>query len=231
MSQSRALSDDQVAGELKKMTAFIHQEALEKAREIRIKADEEFAIEKSKLVRQETSSIDASYSKKFKQASMSQQITRSTVANKTRLKVLSARQALLDDLFDDARGELAGVSGKDKAAYQTILKGLLLEGLYALNEDKVAVRVRKEDRDVVKKAIAEAEKEFKEKMDSEVKVEVDEKNELPGDGAGGLSIVGGKGRIDINNTFEERLRLLESDALPAVREILFGKNQNRRFYD
>jgi len=55
---AHAMSDDQVATELKKMTAFIRQEALEKAREIQLKADEEFAIEKSKLVRQETSSID-----------------------------------------------------------------------------------------------------------------------------------------------------------------------------
>ncbi|KAL8684706.1 MAG: hypothetical protein Q9224_006177, partial [Gallowayella concinna] len=83
---AHAMSDDQVAGELKKMTAFIRQEALEKAKEIHIKADEEFAIEKSKLVRQETSSIDSQYEKKFKQAGMSQQITRSTLANKTRLK-------------------------------------------------------------------------------------------------------------------------------------------------
>lgn len=49
--------------------------------------------------------------------------------------------------------------------------------------------------------------------------------------AGGVSIVGGGGKIDINNTFEERLRLLEIDALPAVRETLFGKNANRKFYD
>lgn len=49
--------------------------------------------------------------------------------------------------------------------------------------------------------------------------------------AGGLSIVGGNGKIDINNTFEERLKLLETDALPAVRHILFGKNENRKFYD
>ena len=83
-----------MSSELKKMTAFIRQEALEKANEIQLKADEEFAIEKSKLVRQETSSIDSSYEKKFKQATMSQQITRSTVANKTRLKVLAARQEL-----------------------------------------------------------------------------------------------------------------------------------------
>ena len=49
--------------------------------------------------------------------------------------------------------------------------------------------------------------------------------------AGGVVIIGGNGKIEINNTFEERLRLLESDALPSVRQTLFGKNQNRRFYD
>ena len=42
MSQIHAMSDDQVATELRKMTAFIRQEAMEKAREIHLKADEEF---------------------------------------------------------------------------------------------------------------------------------------------------------------------------------------------
>src|ERR1700742_519446 len=106
------------------MTAFIRQEALEKAKEIQIKADEEFAIEKSKLVREETASIDAEYEKKFKQASMSQQITRSTVANKTRLKVLSARQDLLDKLFEQARSKLG--EQRKKGDYEKVLQGLIL---------------------------------------------------------------------------------------------------------
>lgn len=44
-------------------------------------------------------------------------------------------------------------------------------------------------------------------------------------------IVGSAGKIEINNTLEERLRLLEMDGLPAVREMLFGKNLNRKFFD
>lgn len=49
--------------------------------------------------------------------------------------------------------------------------------------------------------------------------------------SGGVSVVGGNGKIDINNTLDERLKLLETDALPMVRTSLFGKNDNRRFYD
>ncbi|KAL8831974.1 MAG: hypothetical protein Q9170_005068 [Blastenia crenularia] len=228
---AHAMSDDQVAGELKKMTAFIRQEALEKAKEIQIKADEEFAIEKSKLVREETSSIDSQYEKKFKQAGMSQQITRSTLANKTRIKVLSARQELLDDLFDQARSQLAA-HAKDKGKYRDMCKNLILEGMYALNENKLAVRARKEDYDVVKQAIEGAKAEYKKSMDGgEVQVELDEKNPQPEGCSGGVSIVGGGGRIDINNTLDERLKLLETDALPMVRTSLFGKNENRRFQD
>ena len=160
------------------MTAFIRQEALEKAREIQIKADEEFAIEKSKLVREESSTIDSQYEKKFKQASMSQQIMRSTVANKTRLKVLSARQALLNELFETARTRLADAT-KDTASYQSILKNLILQGAYALNEDKIAVRARTVDYDLVRKAVQEAETVYQEKVGTAVKVEIDEKNPQP----------------------------------------------------
>lgn len=167
-----------MSNELKKMTAFIRQEALEKANEIHLKADEEFAIEKSKLVRQETSAIDSAYEKKFKQASMSQQITRSTVANKTRLRLLSARQEVLNTLFDEAGKQVKDVP-KDKGKYQDILKNLTLEGAYALNEDKLQVKARKADYDILKKAIGEAESEYKSKVGNDVSISIDESDPLP----------------------------------------------------
>ncbi len=160
------------------MTAFIRQEALEKAKEIQIKADEEFAIEKSKLVREETAAIDKQYEKKFKQASMSQQITRSTLANKARLKLLSARQELLDDLFERVRSKLGEVT-KDRGRYRELLKNLILEGVYALNEDKIQVRARKDDYDIVRQAISDAQKEYKNVSSRDISINIDEENPLP----------------------------------------------------
>ncbi|KAK2929703.1 V-type ATPase subunit E [Fusarium oxysporum f. sp. vasinfectum] len=211
MSQ-HALSDQQVNNELSKMTAFIKQEAMEK------------------LVRQETDAIDSQYEKKFKQATMSQQITRSTVANKTRLKVLGARQELLDNIFEEAQKKLAE-GAKDKGKYQKALKGLLLEGFYALNEPELQVRARKKDYDVVKKAIEEAAKEFKKELGKDITAKIQEDDPLPEGIAGGVVVISGNGKIDIDNTFEARLRLLEESAAPAVREALFGKNPNRKFFD
>lgn len=231
MSHPHALSDDEVAGELRKMTAFIRQEALEKAKEIQIKADEEFAIEKSKLVREETSAIDKTYEKKFKQAAMSQQITRSTLANKTRLKLLGARQELLDELFERVRSSMTDVVTKDQEKHRGVLKNLMLEGVYALNEDKIHVRAREGDYDVLQNAIGEVKSEYKDVAKREVEIDIDEKDALAQSSAGGVRILNGNGKIDVNNTLEERLRLLQIDALPTVRNMLFGANEHRKFYD
>ncbi len=51
------------------------------------------------------------------------------------------------------------------------------------------------------------------------------------DRAGGVFILGSNGKIELNNTFDERLHMLETDALPSIRKILFGENQNRKFKD
>jgi len=48
---------------------------------------------------------------------------------------------------------------------------------------------------------------------------------------GGVTIVGGNGKIEIFNTFEDRLSLLQEDALPQIRATLFGENPNRKFKD
>jgi len=109
---------------------------------------------------------------------MSQQITKSTVSNKSRLRVLSARQELLDDLFEQAAKKLKDAS-KDKKKYQTILKNLLLEGAYALAEPTLEVSARKADYDTVKSAMKDAEAEYKKNTGKEVKLELDESDPQP----------------------------------------------------
>jgi V-type H+-transporting ATPase subunit E len=230
MSQAHALSDQRVGEELRKMTAFIKQEAMEKAREIEIKANEEFALEKARLVREEIDTIDKQYEKKFKQATMSQQITRSTTANKARLKVLGARQEMLDEIFGAAEKRLAEGSA-DKEKYEETLAGLVLQGFVALHEPEIQIRARAEDNEIVGRAIEKAEKAYKEKTGNDIKGSIVEDDPLPVSSAGGVVVLGCNGKIDIDNTFEARLALLQESALPAIREILFGQNPNRKFHD
>lgn len=79
----------------------------------------------------------------------------------------------------------------------------------------------------MKRTLTPKDRQFCTLMDDELKSEIDADSFR----SGGVSIVGTRGKIDINNTLDERLKLLETDALPACRRSLFGENVNRRFYD
>ncbi|GAK68087.1 ATPase V1 A1 complex subunit E [Moesziomyces antarcticus] len=223
---SRPMNDDEVLSEMKKMVAFIKQEAVEKAREIQIKADEEFAIEKAKIVRQEAINIDSQYDKKIKQAEVSQKIAQSNQTNKSRLKILQTREQHLQSLFDATRDKLDGIA-KDQEKYKTLLSQLILQGLLQLMESKVTVTVKSSDVQLAQEAAKQAESDFKSKAGKSTSVTVQEG--LSKDCAGGVMLAGFGGKITINNTLDERLRLLEDRMLPEIRLDLFGPNQNRKF--
>lgn len=212
------------------MKAFIEKEAQEKAKEIRLKADEEYEIEKASIVRSETAAIDSIYEQKLKKASLAQQITKSTISNKTRLRVLSEKEKVLDEIFEEAKKQLSSIA-KKKGEYKKLLAGLIEEGVLALMEDTATVKVREEDVKVAKEAAEDAAKGFQEKTKKEVSISVDESNFLPKASPGGVIVVNKLGRIEVNNTLEERLKLLSEEALPGIRLELFGPSATRKFFD
>lgn len=71
---TKPMDDDEVKHELNKMVQFIKQEAEEKARELRVKADEEYEHEKAKIVAQEQKHLDSVYDKKDKQATVARKM-------------------------------------------------------------------------------------------------------------------------------------------------------------
>lgn len=212
------------------MKAFIEKEAQEKAKEIRLKADEEYEIEKASIVRAETAAIDSTYEQKLKKASLAQQITKSTIANKTRLRVLATKDQVVNDIFDAAEKELKNIT-KNKGDYKPILTGLIEEGLLALMEEKVTLKVKKEDVAIAKEAAEQAAKDFESKANFAVEISVDESNFLSSDIAGGVVVVNGSGKIEVDNTLEERLKILSEEALPGLRLELFGISATRKFFD
>ena len=76
-----ALSDADVQKQIKHMMAFIEQEANEKAEEIDAKAEEEFNIEKGRLVQQQRLKIMEYYERKEKQVELQKKIQSSNMLN------------------------------------------------------------------------------------------------------------------------------------------------------
>ncbi|KAH8109498.1 vacuolar H+ ATPase E1 [Phellopilus nigrolimitatus] len=224
---TRALNDEEVLSEMNKMVAFIKQEAMEKAREIKVKADEEFAIEKAKLVKQAQHAIDAQSEKKRKQAEIAQKITQSTQLNKSRLRLLQRREEHLQDLFSTAREKILELS-QDEGRYTQLLEGVIIQGLLQLMESDITVIAREKDVAIVETAAAGAQKQYNALSGRDVSISV--LGDLPDSLAGGVKLQSGSRRITIDNTLDERLKLLESRMLPEIRHDLFGPNENRKFY-
>ncbi|KAH8823578.1 ATPase V1/A1 complex subunit E [Flagelloscypha sp. PMI_526] len=225
---SRPMNDDEVVSEMNKMVAFIKQEAREKAREIRVKADEEFAIEKAKLVKSEQAAIDAAYEKKLNGAEVAQKIAQSNLTNKSRLQLLHAREEHLQDLFTQAREQLLDLAN-DQGRYEQFLEGIIAQGFLQVYEPNVTVICRSKDVQAVQNASERAKAQYKDLSGIDLDFDVD--GSLADDSAGGVKLLSGTRRISLNNTLDERLRLLEDRMLPEIRKELFGANQNRKFYN
>lgn len=225
-----ALSDADVQKQIKHMMAFIEQEANEKAEEIDAKAEEEFNIEKGRLVQTQRLKIMEYYEKKEKQIEQQKKIQMSNLMNQARLKVLRARDDLVTDLLNEAKQRLSKVV-KDTTRYQVLLDGLVLQGLYQLLEPRMIVRCRKQDFPLVKAAVQKAIPMYKIATKKDVDVQIDQEAYLPEDIAGGVEIYNGDRKIKVSNTLESRLDLIAQQMMPEVRGALFGANANRKFLD
>lgn len=225
-----ALSDADVQKQIKHMMAFIEQEANEKAEEIDAKAEEEFNIEKGRLVQQQRLKIMEYYEKKEKQVELQKKIQSSNMLNQARLKVLKIREDHVRNVLDEARKLLADVPA-NKALYSDLLVTLIVQALFQLIEPQVTIRVREEDVSLVNELLPKAQNMYKDKLKKDTKLKVDTEGYLPPDTCGGIELVAAKGRIKICNTLESRLELIAQQLLPEIRTALFGHNPNRKFSD
>jgi V-type H+-transporting ATPase subunit E len=225
-----ALTDADVQKQIKHMMAFIEQEANEKAEEIDAKAEEEFNIEKGRLVQQQRLKIMEFYERKEKQIELQKKIQSSNLLNQARLKVLRARDDHIQTILQEARRRLGNVT-KDQNRYRDLLRNIILEGFFNLLEPVVVIKCRGQDLHLVQSLANEDGQLYKEKSNRDVRVHIDENDLLGQDVSGGVVLQSGNGKIRMRSTLETRLENVARENLPAVRLALFGANPNRKFMD
>ncbi|XP_054270924.1 V-type proton ATPase subunit E-like [Macrosteles quadrilineatus] len=225
-----ALSDADVQKQIKHMMAFIEQEANEKAEEIDAKAEEEFNIEKGRLVQHQRLKIMEYYERKEKQVELQKKIQSSNMLNQARLKVLKVREDHVRTVLDEARKRLSEFS-RNTAKYSEVLKALTVQGLLQLLEPNVLLRVREADIPLAESIVPAIAEEFSKVSGQEINLKVDSESFLPQDSCGGVELLAQRGKIKISNTLEARLDLIAQQLVPQIRNALFGKNTNRKFTD
>nr|XP_061809319.1 V-type proton ATPase subunit E 1-like isoform X2 [Nerophis lumbriciformis] len=198
--------------------------------DVQKQAEEEFNIEKGRLVQTQRLKIMEYYEKKEKQIEQQKKIQMSNLMNQARLKVLKARDDMISDMLNEARQRLANVA-RDPQRYSALIDGLILQGLYQLLEPKVTIRCRKQDFQLVQASIQRNIPVYKAAVKNNLEVRIDQDNFLAPDISGGIELYNGDGKIKVANTLESRLDLLAQQMMPDIRVALFGANPNRKFMD
>ncbi|XP_064396505.1 V-type proton ATPase subunit E-like [Halichondria panicea] len=224
-----ALSDTEVEKQIKHMKKFIEQEAREKAEEIMIKAEEEFNIEKGRLLQNEKRKVSNYYERKEKQLEVQRKIQHSNMLNQARLRVLKSRDDNISDILEEAKGRLGEVT-KDAARWRNMLGDLITQGIYQLLEPEVTVRCRQVDINPIKEVIPTVMANYTKGTGKTCKIIVNESNPLPSEVAG-VEVLAHDGKIKVVNTLDSRLEQLARQMMPEIRTTLFGANPSRHFMD
>uniref|UniRef100_A0A0B7AWQ6 V-type proton ATPase subunit E n=1 Tax=Arion vulgaris TaxID=1028688 RepID=A0A0B7AWQ6_9EUPU len=226
------MSDQEVQGQIAHMIAFIDQEASEKVEEIDAKAEEEFNLEKGRQVQTFRVKIIEHYDKKIKQVELQKKIQQSNLLNNSRLQILKRKEELVNELLEDAKKIAAQVPAQDQQKYKETLIKLTLQGLVQLLEPRVTLQVMQRDLQLIQSLLPEILERYKKITNGkESKMLVDEENFLSADVIGGVVLLTHSDKITVNNTLNERLKLISRQMQPQVREMLFGPNPNRKFKD
>lgn len=212
------------------MIAFIDQEASEKAEEIDSKAEEEYQIEKGRLMQEQRAGVSQVYEKKKSQNELLRKVRSSQLQNEARLRVLQDREDYMTNLTSQALQALSALT-KDHTQYSQLLEGLITQGMLQLMEDTVVIRCREADSTLVESVLPRCTANYKQLSQRSINMTIDKNNWLRPDLTGGVEVMTSDAKIKAVNTLESRLEMINKQMMPQLRDILFGPNKNRKFHD
>lgn len=220
------MDDTEVQKQINQMVEFIKQEAEEKANEIRVAAEEEFNIEKLQMVEVEKQKIKREYERKESLVSVKKKIERSTTGNAARIKVLIARDRMMEEVLNTAREKLGDVSKSPQ--YKQLLAGLIAQGAKKLQDSNCTIRCRKQDENVCKEAIALAtERVHGLQPTLDARESLPPAPEISKDGkscVGGVLVISSNGKTTCDNTLDARVRNTFEALMPRIRADIFGED-------
>jgi V-type H+-transporting ATPase subunit E len=97
-----------------RMVSFITHEAQEKVTELRIKANEEYNLEKARIISEETNRIKATFDNKIKILEHKRILERSKLVKLKRTKILEEKEEIVKSVIEKVKKKLEGYPLNDK---------------------------------------------------------------------------------------------------------------------
>jgi len=220
-----AMSDAEATKQIDQMVNFILSEAKEKASDIERKAEEDFNIEKLKIVEGTKKKIRTEFENKAKKVVTQVAINKSTAVNRARLRKIAERQEIIAKVKDQSAGLLAKKVA-NQGEYKALIVDLIVQGALQLLEKEVMVRCRPEDKSVVEGALKDASAKYTDFIkkscgaNTPLTLTMDPKT-LPPSAIGGVVLACHGGKITLDNTLNARLGLVMENDKPEIRRQLF----------
>lgn len=151
-----------------------------------------------------------------------------------RMSVMELRDAKMNELRTNVVQKLVGV--EKHSDYPKLIINLIVQGLIILQEEKVVIRCRKQDENIVSAQLEKAAEMFKKAVTESTgytprlqPLKLDSTYLPPAYStkdteycSGGVVLMARSGRIVCNNTLDGRLDIAFQQLTPTIRSLLFG---------
>merc|ERR1712046_162622 len=150
-----AMNSESAKQQVTHMKDFILHEAKEKADEIEAKAEQDYTVEKQRLVEEEKLRIKKEFERREENVSLETKIASATETNKKKLQVLASAAAAVGATFDAAFDALKNVP-KDKSNYTTLCASMISQGAEMMGLKECVVICLSADKGAVQSAASQA---------------------------------------------------------------------------
>ncbi|KAG5464150.1 hypothetical protein LSCM1_00330 [Leishmania martiniquensis] len=208
------------ARQIQSMIDFIEREAQEKAEELDAAAQEEYDVEKMRLVEAEKKKIRAMAEKKCKQVDVDRRVARANYSKIQRMRVMEERAKIMEKLHEQTRQKIVAMVN-NPSTYTPMLVSLIHQSLMSIRTDAV-IQCREKDEAEVKREIPQLERWYKEKTGDTISIQTCKTYLNAAEAWGGVVVMSTDGRVVCNNTLSYRTKTCFDEQLPTVRFHLFN---------
>ncbi|KPU64043.1 ATP synthase subunit E [Thermococcus sp. EP1] len=195
---------EEINREAEQKIKYILEEAEHKAEEIKKEAERRAKAKADWIIR-----------KAQTQAEMEKQRIIANAKLEVRRRKLALQEKLINEVIDSIKERLASIPEEE---YLEVLKGLIVEGIQELGEEKVVLSSNERTHSLIEEHLEEIKGIVKEKIGKDVEISLGE----PLETLGGVVIQNSTKTIRIDNTFETRMERLQSELRAKIAKILFG---------
>lgn len=207
------------ARHIQSMIDFIEREAMEKAEELEAAAQEEYDVEKMRVVETEKSKIRSVHEKKRAQVDIDCRVSKANFSKAQRMRVMSERAKVMDDLYATTKEKILKTIC-DSTTYQELLKKLIRESLLSIRSS-VIISCIEEDKKQIVSLLPQLIDWYQSVKKEHITITVSEEFLSKEDVWGGVMVASLDGRIVCNNTLSHRTKTCFEEQLPTVRYYLF----------